>query len=312
MVKALFAKFWEMGQAPPRGRAYYDRLLPQIPFVPKQGIPRQIHQIYHDTNQLALSLKNNISAISALNPDYQHKLWDFVRIEDFIFQHYGEEVLSIYRKITPEYIAARADLARYLIIYALGGVYLDVKSSFAKPLSEVIRNDDSCILSHWDNLPGQAHESFTTQHAGLESSPRGEFVQWYLAYQAGHPLLREIIIEVLSRIDNYNPFVRSIGRGGVLDTTGPIPYSLTVLRYRETFSDIIRVEELPNLGFVYSIYETAEDPDAHKRVMPSNYWRITSPLVSSPNIFIQIISKSFIRLWYGILAMKACFSETSR
>ncbi len=311
MVKALFAKFWEMGQAPPRGRAYYDGLLPQVPFELGQGIPRYIHQTYH-RKELPQELSDNIHRIRIANPEYEYQLWDDEDITSFIETYYGATVLGIYKKIEPQYGAARADLFRYLLIYYLGGIYIDIKSSFAKPLSEIIRNDDSCILSHWDNLPGQAHESFTTQHAGLESSPRGEFVQWYLAYQAGHPLLREIIIEVLSRIDNYNPFIRSIGRGGVLDTTGPIPYSLTVLRHREIFADIIRVEELPNLGFVYSIYETAEDPDAHKRVMPSNYWRITSPLVSSPNVFIQIISKSFIRLWYGILAMKACFSETSR
>lgn len=303
MVKKLFAKFWSLGQEPPKDRAYYEALLPQVAFNPEQGISKCIHQTYH-RKEFPLDIANNISHLKNLNPDYDYHIWDDADIEIFIEQNYGNEVLRLYKKITPRYGAARADVFRYLLIYKLGGVYIDIKSTLERPLREVIHSQDTCLLSHWDNLPGQEHEGWTTQHPGLEASPRGEYVQWYLAYSAGHPLLREIILEVLQRIDNYNPFVRSVGRGGVLSTTGPIPYSVAILRHFEAYRSWIRVVELPDLGFVYSIYDRQGDTHQHKKVMPSNYWRLTMPVVPSPNPIVQGVSRLFLRIWYTILDLK--------
>lgn len=309
MVKKLLAKFWALGQKGQKDRAYYEALLPNITFASEGGIARSVHHIYHCLD-LPDSLKENADYIKRENPEYDYRLWDFDTIEEFIKLNYGEAIWSIYKKINPSYVAARADLARYLIVYKCGGVYLDVKSSLDKPLNEVIRPEDSCLLSHWDNLPGQEHEGWTTQHAGLEASPRGEFVQWYLAYAAGHPILREIIIEVLYRIDNYNPFVNSVGRGGVLSTTGPIPYSIAILNYLNSNPKSVGVTivELPDLGFVYSIYDRQGELYQHKKVMPSNYWRLTIPVVSSANALVQLVSTLFLRMWYAFLDLRWKFS----
>lgn len=300
MVKKLCARFWRLGQSKAKDRAYYEGLLPYFPFCPEQGITRCIHQTYH-RKELPQDLVNNIAHIRALNPGYDYKLWDDADIETFISSAYGEGILAIYKKIVPRYGAARADLFRYLLIYRLWGVYIDIKSSLDKALSEVIRPEDTCLLSHWDNLPGQEHEGWTTQHQGLEASPRGEYVQWYLAYSAGHPLLREIILEVLQRIDNYNPFVQSVGRGGVLSTTGPIPYSLAILKHLEQYQLWVRIAELPELGFIYSIYDRQGALYQHKKVMPANYWRLTMPVVASSNLLIQSIATLFLKAWYAFL-----------
>lgn len=303
MIKKILAKFWSLGQGVARDRAYYDALLPTVPFEAGQGIARTIHQTYY-RRDLPEDIQSNVKHIRELNPDYEYRLWDDDDIVAFIREHYGEEVLSIYHKIVPKYGAARADLFRYLLIYKLGGVYIDIKSSFDKPLAEVICLNDSCILSHWDNLAGQAHEGWTTQHPGLEDSPRGEYVQWYLVYQAGHPLLREIIIEILSRIESYNPFINSIGRGGVLSTTGPIPYSRAILDHQARYREYIRIAELPDLGFIYSIYDVGGALYKHKTIMPANYWRLTMPLVPSSNGVIQLCSSAFIKLWYMVLDLR--------
>lgn len=303
MVKKLFAKFWSLGQEPPKDKAYYEALLPQVAFNPSGGIERFIHQTYHK-KVLPNEIENNIAHIKQLNPDYEYKLWDDNDIDEFILSQYGKEVFEIYKKIVPVYGAARADLFRYLLIYRMGGIYIDIKSTLTKPLINVINSNDNCILCHWDNLPGQAHEGWSANHKELNGYPRGEFVQWQLIYKAGHPLLREIIVEVLHRIEHYNPFVRSIGRGGVLSTTGPIPYSEVILSALNKYRDIIDIRELPDMGLVYSIYETKEDPNVHKKVMPSNYWRLTMPVVPSPNPIVQGVSRLFLRIWYTILDLK--------
>ena len=55
-------------------------------------------------------------------------------------------------------VPARADFFRYLLVYQLGGVYLDIKSSLDKPLKDVLRAEDQFILTHWDNRPGEQYE----------------------------------------------------------------------------------------------------------------------------------------------------------
>lgn len=308
MIKALLASFWDLGQPKPKAREYYDALLPKVSFASTKGIPKSIHQIYYNSHTLSEELKENINHLKKLNKDCSYHLWD-TDIEPFILEYYGIEVLRIYKRINPAYRAAQADLARYLIIYKLGGLYLDVKSSMTKPLSESLQADDRAILSHWDNRKGELHEGWGIGHKELPNSERGEYLQWILIYEPGNPILRDVIIDTLKAIEDYNPFVVSIGRGGVLSTTGPIVYSKAVNRSRLQNNNHMRVAEITDLGILYSIYETqTRDLTAHKRSLESNYWRLTTPLIPSDSIIIQAISNIFFKAWYTLLDVKWKFS----
>lgn len=301
MLKKLFARFWELAQEDSGyEREYYESILPHIPYGLESSFPKNIHQVYFG-GELPSEVQLNIEGIRKRNPNYNYKLWREDEVEAFIAETYGEPILKRYQQIAPNYLAARADFVRYLLLYALGGLYLDVKSNLLKPLDEVLLPDCRAILSHWDNLPGQEHEGWVPLHDGLEHQERGEYVQWVLVYRSGHPLLREVILEVLRGIDNYNPFVNSIGRGGVLSTTGPIPYNRAIQRtgvlYREHYS----IEELPELGFVYSIYHAKDAKGGHKGKLPSNYWTLSLPVVGSSNRFVQQFSVIALKLYYFIL-----------
>jgi hypothetical protein len=96
-------------------------------------------------------------------------------------------VFRAYQRINPLYGAARADFFRYALIYQLGGIYLDIKSS-AHDISKIIRSDDEMILSHCGvtsivRLWSQLH-LFTFS---------GEYQQWWLAARAGHPALHFVL-----------------------------------------------------------------------------------------------------------------------
>lgn len=304
-MKRLFAKLWALGQEPAQGRAYYESLLPPVPYDTATSFPLKIHQIYYGSASLSSELRANIAEICNLNPDCKYQLWD-EEIEPFILKHYGEKVLDIYHKISPEYRAAQADLFRYLVLYQEGGLYLDVKSTMSKPLSSVLKPDEQAVLFHWDNLEGQAHHTWGIGHPGLQCLPRGEFLQWALLYRAGHPILREVLIEVLMAIDNYNPFVRSIGRGGVLSTTGPIVYTKAIMSCLEKYQDLVRIAELADMGLGYSIYERLGQTDlhAHKRSLSSNYWTLSSPVVASQSSVVQAMSTFVLKLYYALLDAK--------
>lgn len=202
----------------------WDDLLPSVDLG--RRIPRIIHQTYPGT-ALPERLRDNVATLVATNPGWDHRLYDDGAIERFISEHYPKEILAAYSRIRPEYGAARADLFRYLAVYRLGGVYLDIKSRFTRPIDEVIGEDDRIILSQWRNGAGEAHHGFGLHHE-LAHIDGGEFQQWHIMAAPGHPFLRAVILRVLSNLDDYTPWKYGVGRIGVFRLTGPIAYTLAV------------------------------------------------------------------------------------
>ncbi len=185
------------------------------------------------------------------NPDWEHFLFDSEAVEKFILEYYGDEVIEIYRKIDPNYYAARSDFFRYLFIYARGGVYLDIKATALKPMKEVIRSDDRFILSNWPIEPGLVGSGWSAgKRRELADMPRGEYMQWFIISAQGHPFMREVLGHVIRNILNYNPLFCGVGHSGVLRTTGPIAYSRAIFPKVGKYPNRI-VEAQLDLGLIY-------------------------------------------------------------
>lgn len=122
----------------------YDALLPSLTFVP--GIPHSIYQTTKAKDKLPPAIEENIEKLKTTNPDWSYQLFDDRNNDQFILRHYGQSLLSYYNRIAPGYGAAKADFFRYLLIYRFGGVYLDIKSTITKPLSETVREDDAYLF----------------------------------------------------------------------------------------------------------------------------------------------------------------------
>ena len=200
-------------------------------------------------------------------------------------------------------VSAKADFFRYLIVYREGGVYLDIKSTVTRPLSELLQEGDSYLLSYWNNLPGEEHEGFG-HYPGLPNYiERGEIIQWYLAAAAGHPLLRKVIATLLQRIDSYNPYVDGVGWTGTLLTTGPIMYTRTVYnalllepdKYPVRWLDIIGTG-----GFKYSVFdsqrqETSVQPP-HTVALATNYRKASAPLIQHKYKVLNSINRLYLKI----------------
>lgn len=202
----------------------YDALLPKI--EPGTVIPRLIHQTY-PSNDLPELLRENVEQIRLLNPDWDYHLYTDSDVEAFILQEYGEGVLSYYLRIDKVYGAARADLFRYLLVYKRGGVYLDIKSRFLKPIDEVLRGDEQFVISRWSNGKNEKYEGYGL-HSEMLNYPGGEIQQWHIIAARGHIFLRAVILSVFKLIDAYTPWRTGVGRMGVLRLTGPIAYTIAI------------------------------------------------------------------------------------
>lgn len=272
-----------------RHRTSPSEILPV--FSAGTAIPKVIHQIYfNDKQKLPAILEENVQRITALNPGWEHRLYDDDAMADFIGSTYGQRVLDYYNRINEKYGAARADLFRYLLIYKHGGVYLDIKATLERPLDSVLRADDVYLLSRWRNAKGEQFEGWGI-HNRLRRIGRQEFQQWHIMAAPGHPFLRAVIETVLHNIDSYNPVWNQTGRGGVLGLTGPIAYTLAITPLLHQHRHRL-VDSHDKLGLLYSIF-TSTIYEAHKSVFKYHYSELTGPVVDVTG------AKRLLWLFYG-------------
>lgn len=241
--------------------------IPSVPIIPMaQKIAKVIYQTF-PTKELPPELERNVEHIRSMNPGWTHVLFDDQDIVAFIQREYGSEILAYYLRINPNYGAARADLFRYLLIYRMGGVYLDIKSRMTRPLDEIIREDDRFLLSNWGDYNLVLHHE-------LSDIPRGEFQNWHIIAVAGHPFLKAVIDAVLAKIDSYRPWLHGVGKNAVIRVTGPIAYTLAInpLLSQHPNRSVAGQSEL-SLEYATAIQGT------HERLFRSHYSRLEESVV---------------------------------
>ncbi|GBQ92476.1 glycosyltransferase family 32 protein [Asaia krungthepensis] len=215
-------------------------------------IPRRLHFICNDRATLDPALIANIERTAAINPGWEVTLWDEAARFEFITEHYGWDVLKLYLMIGPEYGAAKADLFRYLLIFKLGGVYLDLKSTTARPLDAILREDDAFILSQWNMSGSGVHRNWGLG-ATIAHVKGGEYQQWFLIARPLHPYLRRVIQLVLTRIAIYRPDLHGVGAVTTFNVTGPHAFTKAIYPVRDDHPH--RMIDSETEGLIYSVVE---------------------------------------------------------
>jgi len=227
-------------------------------------IPKTIHQTF-PKKDLPQELSNLVNKLKSDNPEYQHILYDDNDIERFISLNYNEEINRAYHKINPEYGPARSDFFRYLLLYKLGGIYIDLKTGFTQPLRNIISDGDEYLISSWPERYWEPR--LQTGH--------GEYQNLFIGCVPNHPFLLSVIEQCIKNINRAGP--KAAGKFHVTRITGPLMYT-TVIHpmmqkgdYKFTFrpnnynGDLIP-SLLPNLS-------------AHKKYYTTHYSKLKSPIV---------------------------------
>jgi len=218
------------------------------------------------------------------NPGWEYRFYDNYDIEHFIINYYGDFFLSYYRRINEDYGAARADFFRYLLMYKIGGVYLDIKSNANSRFDEIIRPDDRLILCQWGASPrfegaGRHDWEFQGKIDG------GELQQWNIIAAPGHPYLRQVILNVMRNIDCYIPDMHGVGAHGVLRVTGPIAYTLAIIPLLPMNRHRL-VPSHEDLGLEYSVFG---NNTAHNAIFKKSYKTLTTSIIRV-NLFRRALS----------------------
>jgi hypothetical protein len=248
-------------------------------------IPPIIHQIYlrgsarrESAGDLASMLpdvlRRNVANLKAMNGAWEHRLYDDAAAERFIRDQYGLAMLRLFHAIDPAYGAARADLLRYLLVYRLGGVYLDLKSRFEKPIDQVIdRSADRFVVSQWSNGPGERYELFGL-HDDVAQVDGGEYQQWHVIAAPGSPFLRAVLERVCGNIVRYRLWRDAVGGIGVLRLTGPIAYTFAINPLLGMYPHR-RVRREAELGLEFSVLPQ----DRHHGLFGQHYTQSGLPIV---------------------------------
>jgi hypothetical protein len=226
-------------------------------------IPKVIHQTFHSRSNMPDFLSENINRLQSMNPGWQYRLYDDGDCERFIRENYGDHVLGLFQSIHPSYGAARADLFRYLLIYRVGGVYLDIKSGCRVPLDSFLQEKDEFLLSYWRDPKDGDHSE-----CGIFS----EFQQWHIMARPQHPFLGAVLAHVSEKLRNYDPLRDGVGKRAVLQVTGPIAYTRAILPLLH--SQPHRFFEAEEAGVIYSTI-----PVRHDKIFRTHYSKVKRPLV---------------------------------
>ena len=173
---------------------------PRISNVSYQKIPRIIHQTFKKNTVTDIFYHNARSFID-LNPEYQYEFYDDERVKQFIenfdcteFTFDRNTLIKAYNDIKPG--AGKADIFRYLVIYELGGVYIDIDSRCVKPLSNSIDSDSDVVTC----VQGVAYN-----HNNHKDKWYHLFPQWVLMYSPKSIIMKDIIEVCINAVSTRTP-----------------------------------------------------------------------------------------------------------
>ena len=175
----------------------------------RMEIPRMIHQIYEDPAgpspdmlRLAETWKNKM-------PDWEYRYWNKKMIRDFM-ESVCPDFLDYYNAYP--FDVQRWDAIRYLILYHIGGLYVDFDYECIQPL-DVLLSGSTCCMGMEPTFNSKIYNlSMIVGNALMASKPK-------------HPFMSAIIEDMKTNFSAY--------KGGVMSSTGPFMTTRVYEQYKK-------------------------------------------------------------------------------
>lgn len=164
-------------------------------------IPKIFWQTWYKKD-VPSEIQNSIDHMKQIHSDYEYRFFTDDEMHDYIKTKFDGEIYSAYCKLNVG--AAKADLWRYLVMYDIGGVYLDLDSVIYKNIDDLLQDRTSMVISRENN--------------------KDVFVQWCLMCPPKHLIMKYCIEKCVENINNNLNL-------NVVFLTGPIPYSQSIQKY---------------------------------------------------------------------------------
>ena len=190
-------------------------------------IPNIVYQTWVEP-RLGRSHARALSAFRARNADFSFRFFDEVAMDDFMTAHFhGHEIYQIYNNA--RFGPMKADIWRYCVLYAHGGVYCDISRAIRRPLREFVDGDTWAVISFETHNPAQSKAG--DGMANLLQFPGNRVINWALMSEPGHPLFERVIDGICSKYATYRGVLTADPKQAILEFTGPIHLSECLTEY---------------------------------------------------------------------------------
>jgi inositol phosphorylceramide mannosyltransferase catalytic subunit len=180
-------------------------------------IPKIIHQTWKTSN-LPDKFRAYQKTWIAHHPDWEYRFYDDAACRALV-QNFFPDLLAVYDGC--RYPVQRADIFRYLVVAARGGIYADIDMECYKNMEPLLTGRE-CVFGVETILSPRQ-----TQLLNHRYSER--IANCIFAARNGHPVFERIIGEVFLRLEGRYP------AGEVLETTGPGMLTDVVQQNRENY-----------------------------------------------------------------------------
>jgi hypothetical protein len=162
----------------------------------KHNIPRYIWQTVREAPK---KLPTHTREMLGNNSGWHFALMDDTDVDVFMRTVFARtSLLWAYQNINPKLGAMKADIWRYAVLYAFGGVYVDADSCFKLTLDNYLRPDDGYVFSAEHNEYTHCYtpdfylgQPRFNDKEFVDTLPFGPFkvAQYLLIFQPRHPVL---------------------------------------------------------------------------------------------------------------------------
>jgi len=162
-------------------------------------IPKIMHQIWCGS-PLPENFKMWGETWKKHHPKWEYILWDENKMNAFVLKFYPE-LWKVYNSF--HYDVQRWDSIRYLILYTMGGLYVDFDSECLKPLDKLLENKECCFSLEPEEQQRMFDRELYFNNALIASLPE-------------HPFMKKIIDKTF----DYRP--DDADAKDIFVTTGPL------------------------------------------------------------------------------------------
>lgn len=202
------------------------------------GFPKKIWQTWRlDPFSFDQRDSNRARSWPAKNPSHRYELLTDGNDVTYLEDRYAAgslnrpDIVAFYRALNDSIL--KADLLRYLVMYADGGVYADIDAEALKPVSRFVpaRYDPSEI----DMVIGIEIDQPEFRHHPVLGSKSMSFCQWTFMCRPGLPIMLRLVEDIMGWLSatatHQNVTISEVvvDFDGVISGTGPTAFTVAIL-----------------------------------------------------------------------------------
>lgn len=188
---------------------------------PRRRIPRLIHQTYR-TYTIPTVWNATVQSVMKMNSDeFQYRRWSHADMDRFVRQHEPHFYWKTF--IHYRYDIQRIDSFRYVLLFHLGGIYIDMDDACRRPFRELVTTMETLdpYSTHLALFP--AGELF-----GIQNN--------FMIATAGHPIYKQLIARL--NLFNQNFLIYHVT---ILLSVGPLYVTIQERFFQQTHQHVVRL-----------------------------------------------------------------------